>query len=514
MAAPSKKPETVHFFAIFLFLVAAVCGGGWYMTQKSLTETNAKLKTATDSAATANSAAQKTAQDLQEAKSFLGNQQPDIGTMADTARPNTVITEMTALINRVSVLAGENNPAGAKTITTVLNQFLTQFTSLDTDVKTLRKDKEDLNTQYQALLAQNQARVDELKAGMDKAEGDLQKLVTEKEEVVKSKDMEIARSDEELRRERVEKEQLRDELQRTKDDYEKRIANQNATINFYRKQILEITDANYEVADGMIRGVDPENHVVWINLGSLDNLRSQTTFSVYAKENSGVSRTQADIKAKIEVTEILGPHLAKARILQEDLRRPMAETDPIYSPIWHHGQKQFFSFVGLIDFDGDGTYDKKMLEDRLHAANADIEVLVNEQGVREPADTKMTVKTKFLVVGPLGDPTTVPGQDERQEQIRRTLSEHKALIDEATENGIRVVNLQDFLAMMGIEPQQRLYRPGDNSKFNLKAGARSTGVNDVGGDRSSSGQVSGKFTPDRIGAQKESSGQTSQRFRQ
>jgi len=512
MAAPSKKPEAIHFFAIFLFLMAAVCGGGWYMAFKDMRLTQAQLKTANDAKATAEANAAKNAQDVQESKALLGNQQPEFGSMGDPAKPNTVVGDMTALIKKVGSLSAENNPAALTTITVALNDFASKLSTATLEVTKLRQEKEALNLQLQQVNTQAQARVDELNTAKNNAEADLQKLVSQKEEELKAKDMEITRADDELRRERVEKEGLRDELQRTRDDYEKRIGMLKATVNFYRKQLQDVLDPNFEVADGKIRSVDPENHLAWINLGSLDNLRPQTSFAVYVKDNSGLSRTVKDIKAKIEVTEVLGPHLAKARIISEDLRRPIAEEDPIYSPVWHHGKQQWFSFVGMIDFDGDGTYDRKMLEDRLKSSNAEIEVLVNEQGIREPADSKLTPRTKFLVVGPLGDPTLFPGQDEKQEQIRRTLAEHKALVDEATENGVRVINLQDFLAMMGIEPQQRLFRPGDNRPFTLKAGARSTGVNDTIGDRTSSGQVSGKYTPDRIGAQKESSGQTSKLF--
>ncbi len=69
----------------------------------------------------------------------------------------------------------------------------------------------------------------------------------------------------------MEKEQLRDELVRTKEDYEKRITTLKQTVNFYRKQLQDVLDPNFETPDGRVTGVDPENHVVWLNLGSLDN---------------------------------------------------------------------------------------------------------------------------------------------------------------------------------------------------------------------------------------------------
>lgn len=513
MAAPSKKPEAIHFVAIVFFLIAAICGGGWYMVFKDLRQVQGQLKTANEGKSGADAAATRANQDVQELKQLLGNAQPEVGTMADPSKANTVISDIVNLMRRVGSLAAENNPAATPHVTSALNDFAVRFATQDAELKKLRKDKEDLNVAYQAVIGQNQARVDEALASKTKSEGDLQQNITQSEEQHKVKDQALAQADEALRRETVEKEQLRDELVRTKEDYEKRITTLKATVNFYRKQLQDVLDPNFETPDGRITGVDPENHVVWLNLGSLDNLRPQTTFAVYVKDNTGVSRTQKDIKAKIEVTEILGPHRSKARIISEDLRRPIADEDPVYSPVWHHGQEQWFSFVGRIDFDGDGTYDRKMLEDRLAASRAHIEVLVTEEGVREPADSKLTPRSKFLVVGPMEDPTLYPGQDEKQEQIKRVLTEHKALVDEATENGVRVVNLQDFLAMMGIEPQQRLYRPGENRPFNLKAGARSTGINEPLGDRTSSGRVSGKYTPDRVNDQKESSGTTSGLFK-
>jgi hypothetical protein len=53
------------------------------------------------------------------------------------------------------------------------------------------------------------------------------------------------------------------------------------------------------------------------------------------------------------------------------------------------------------------------------------------------------------------------------------------------------VSLKDFLTYLGWKPESRLYIPGGEGKFTLKAGARSAGVNtSIGSDRASTGSTS------------------------
>ena len=151
--------------------------------------------------------------------------------------------------------------------------------------------------------------------------------------------------------------------------------------------------------DGLIRWINNTQGTVWINLGKADKLPVRTTFSVYSKSHSGVTRGTADIKGKIEVTRLLEPHLAECKIVGDNIHKPFALGDPIHTPLWSPGVKERFSFVGWIDLDGDGKHelDRKQLHSIIKAAGAEIGGEVDDEG--NFSGTDIDVKTKYLVVG-------------------------------------------------------------------------------------------------------------------
>ena len=123
-----------------------------------------------------------------------------------------------------------------------------------------------------------------------------------------------------------------------------------------------------------------DTKLVWINRGEADALRKGTTFSVYKQINKGVARGSQDIKGAIEVTRIVGPHQAEARITRSKIDDPIVTGDPIYTPLWRAGVKEKFAFVGLIDLDNDGVSDRDVLHDLVNAANGEIVDEVDDQG--------------------------------------------------------------------------------------------------------------------------------------
>ncbi len=238
--------------------------------------------------------------------------------------------------------------------------------------------------------------------------------------------------------------------------------------------------------------VDNTTGTVWLNLGRKDGLRSQVTFSVYGKTNKGIARGPEDVKAKIEVVEVKDTS-SIARITEEDRDRPIGIGDVVFSPAWSAGLKEYFAVVGDADLNKDGEMDakdRKLLKDWVTNAGAEIDVEITPDGQREPAEGKLSVKTKWLIVGEIADPTVAVNDQERTQEILAIQKQHEMLVQEAREHGIKIVSMKDFLTYLGVKPETRLYIPGSNAPFTLKAGARSTGVNDTLGDRTSSGATS------------------------
>ncbi len=213
-----------------------------------------------------------------------------------------------------------------------------------------------------------------------------------------------------------------------------------------------------ELPLGKIVRVDTDSNTVTINLGKVDHLRKRTTFSVYRQSHSGVARGTEGIKGSIEVTEVMGPHLALAKITGEMMPAdPIAPGNPIYTPAWSPGQVEKFAFVSKFDFDGDGKHDLDILYELLKTNGAVIGAEVDQKGLRN--DVKIDRDTKFLVVGDIPEPTSITDPVERRtaEDVLRHL---EAMKQEAAAAGVAVVGKNDFLNWMGYRPQYKLYKPG------------------------------------------------------
>lgn len=109
------------------------------------------------------------------------------------------------------------------------------------------------------------------------------------------------------------------------------------------------------------------------------------------------------------------------------------------------GRQKVFSIVGLIDFDSDGNSDRQLLHEWVAATGATFENEVDDDGVRRPANGKITPKTTMLVLGELIDPATVADPKER-EVAQRIVRHFHAMRAEARKAGVRTVALMRFIS--------------------------------------------------------------------
>ncbi len=224
------------------------------------------------------------------------------------------------------------------------------------------------------------------------------------DELVRQKDAEILKWQQSYRDEQVDKELIRDELGRATKEWSDRVSRLNKIVDFQRLQLeeLQVFDC-FPEPDGKITTVDAANGTVWLDIGRKDHLRTQVTFSVYGKSTKGVGCDTKNVKAKIEVVEVR-ENSSIARIVEEDRARPIEVGDVIYSPAWSAGVTESFAIVGSYDLNGDGEMnakDRQILKDLLDNAGAEIDLEITADGLREPADGKLTVQTKWLIVGDL-----------------------------------------------------------------------------------------------------------------
>lgn len=278
----------------------------------------------------------------------------------------------------------------------------------------------------------------------------------------------------------------RTENERIQEEQSKEILQQREALLALRREKFKLEGITYERPDGALTSVDQNTLTCFVDLGSRDELRVGTTFSVYRKNNSGVGRSQSDkdLKGKIEVVDVLGDHLAEARIVEQDSRDPMADGDPIYSPIFFPGQKLEIAVVGGLEFDGNPGSDRDEFKRIVSGAGASIVLEVNDEAkLLDTAGTEVsasdipsliTSKTRFLLVGDLGNEDS---QDTVQNAINQKVREHHdAMVRAAENNGVYLLNLASFLDYVGYSRKRLVWTPTNDFPGVLPNGGRSDEV--------------------------------------
>ncbi len=198
------------------------------------------------------------------------------------------------------------------------------------------------------------------------------------------------------------------------------------------------TSVKFEVPEGRIVWVNQRTGTVWIDLGRADSLQRQITFSVYPADITDMSA--GGKKAGIEVTQILGDHLAEARLFDDKLVDPITPGDKIYTPVWSPGEKRHFALAGFMDINGDEKSEVQTVKDLIAMNGGVVDSYVDDKGERVGA---MTVNTRYLVLGE--SPT-----EKTQPAMRDAVSK---MVGEAERLGVQKIQLGDLLQRMGWKNQ-------------------------------------------------------------
>ncbi|MFN0052446.1 MAG: hypothetical protein ACKV0T_09650 [Planctomycetales bacterium] len=498
--ASSSKPTGVHYALVFFVLAWIVCLTGWIIVGRGTAELRTQATNATKKATDTDASLKKSLDEIDRIKKKLGSLHPEVGD--DDTNANTVVGEMANLIklHGQGVASPTYNETLVKMAEALANARRAQDAlqvQLTNELALFQQKTNELNEQLK-----NEKQAREL---ADKGKIDADSLHAEE---LAKKEQDIAdqrRALDELNQEYAEYKEAAEKLQK---QLTQRVANLLSKNRQLGDELEQATRISFEIEDGKIVSIDAVAKRVTINLGEIDGLRPRTGFSVYRKKNAGVGRGARqgstgpeDIKAAIEVTKILGPHLAEARILDEDIYNPIGKGDPIYSPIWSPGRGESISIVGTIDLDGDGRGDPDLLHEQVAATGAIIDNYVDEKGELfvngKSADKPvLTEKTKFLVKGHIPD-LGESGDPDEQAAIRRILDFQKEMNEQARERGIRVISLSDFLSFMGYKTQRRLFVPGDDSSYTLQNGARKAMIEHKANTNASSGDTAGIYSKDK-----------------
>ncbi|MES2791740.1 MAG: hypothetical protein V4719_19120 [Planctomycetota bacterium] len=463
-AAASSKPGMVHYFCAFFAVCTLILGVALYLSNSGYNEREATWQAETKKASDALNSAARSMEWVASLKKKIGREFDTIGTDGEQ-NGNTVLGAMNADI----ALAGD---LAQQTYSATLLKQVEENNALKNRVATADTDIAGLNTRIQALEGQYNEKVKAEELAKSKVETSLATVTNDSAEARTQKDKEIDEQRGALKQSQDDYAKLEDEFKKHTEGSDKRIKNLTMSITELKDEIRHLRNYGFEQPLGLIRSVDTDSNTVTINLGKADRLSVRTTFSVYTKANSGVARGSEDIKGSIEVTKILGPHLASAIITGETMPSdPISPADPIYTPAWSPGRFEKFAFVGKFDLTGDGKDDNELLKELIATNGAMIGAEVDQKGVRN--NRKIDHDTKFLVIGEIPDPTEISEPEERRavEEVRKHRDKMK---QEADELGITVVRKNDFLSWMGYRPQYKVTKAGD-ARPNPGQGSRSNG---------------------------------------
>lgn len=499
--AAANKPGALHYAFIVTFLLVVVLGITNYSSYKDFSDQKAKLF----EAEAQNQKLTKGNKDLEDRiehfKRVYGTKLADFGDPS-VDNPATVMGAVK------KDLAEYGATEAGPTIQATLQQMRSAMiaTAADRDVKAAKVVAQEaeirgLKTQYQAQVDnhQNDAKSHE-QAKLD--------AISDFNEKVNVKSAKINELGSLLNSVRSELAQEQEVAEATKKKSDQKIVQLEQQIDYLRDKIDDLEKISFEAPKGLITNVEHSNHTVLLNVGEDDFVRPRMTFSVFSKDIPGVGRNVDDIKAKIEVLQVTGPHMSVAKVMDEDLHRPIVAQDLIYTPIWNPGLKERISIIGFVDLDGDGRSDREQFHQLLATAGCEIDNEVDDDGNRHPKEGQITVLTRFLVKGELPDLLQAQTDDERALAERFKVLNNQ-MRQEARENGVRIIKLNDFLSYVGFHNKRRIYLPGEHKKFALKNSATSSIENGGSKDRTSNGQVSKVFQKKK-GPQDESSGTTSQ----
>jgi len=187
-------------------------------------------------------------------------------------------------------------------------------------------------------------------------------------------------------------------------DAQKRLDNQDEN-NLVTQLKAQPKSERFEIPDGKVTSINEASSTVWINIGSTDDLKPLTTFSVYPETQLGVMRGPEDIKGRIEVLKIIDGDFAECRIVEDSINDPILIGDQIYSPLWQRGISVHFALIGFFDIDGDGKSDRDRVKNIIRSAGGVIDAELSIDNTREVDAANLireggiTVDTQYLVRG-------------------------------------------------------------------------------------------------------------------
>jgi hypothetical protein len=410
---------------VFVMLTVAL-GATTFWFYKQYDEANAKLKAANEQVAAKDTSLKAVESDLVELKRLIG--------VADTAKvagPDGLTAQYDQDMN---TFAGPTYADKNKGYRKALEYLSTQLKNRSGEVADAKTEIENWKQKYAAREAAKEPQVKQFADEAKKAQEDLtterDKFKADVEEREKAK-AELAAQ---LQTARKEGDEAVTEMKKKMELAGRIVGDLKKDVKSMNEEILKSRRETFDVPDGKVVWVNPKTQIVWINLGQADALIRQINFSVYGGRTTDMNKSAP--KAKIEVTQILGDHLAECRILEDSITDPILRGDVINTLVWSPGEKRHFALAGFMDIDGDGKSDQALLRNLIVMNSGVVDAEVDEKTGKIIG--QVTPGTRYLVEG---DPPEGKGAE--------YLKSFSKIVGDAKNFGVPTVKVKDLLAQMG-----------------------------------------------------------------
>jgi hypothetical protein len=207
----------------------------------------------------------------------------------------------------------------------------------------------------------------------------------------------------------------------------------------------QLVSTKFEVPSGEIRWINQRSGTAWINLGSGDGLQRQFTFGVYPSDTTDIATGK---KGSIEVTKILGDHLAEVRVFDDKLLDPIMPGDKIYTPVWIPGDKRHFALAGFSE--GNGSNGVQYIKNLIDMNGGTVDCYLDEKGKRVG---DMSIKTRFLVIGQ-------PPSDKGSSEV---INAYTKMQEDAERLGAQKIQVGELLHRMGWKNTSPIHHYGSSS---------------------------------------------------
>ncbi len=226
--------------------------------------------------------------------------------------------------------------------------------------------------------------------------------------------------------------------------------------------------------DGRILSVNPDQNLVYVNIGRRDHLQLGTTFEVYdpvrgievTKDSATGKINLKRGKATIEVME-LDDDTAVCRVIRS-LRSQTILAKDLIANIAYDRKRQFKFFVfGNFDLDGDGTHtlaDYNLVVELIRKWGGKVvreedrrESVVALLGEQKAGELQLPLDTDYIVIGSEPEPPAPLKEEQKANpdevkawlEAQKTWQKFSQIQDQARQLAVPIINQHRFLDLVG-----------------------------------------------------------------